>query len=941
MHGLSNMIFKRLFRPKHQDPNPQVRIKAIEALHPDNAEHKSYLHELAFNDEDARVSLAALSRLDSFALWSKMSEIAKQDRVKKKAQAVVESALFSENGFKIDQQDKRTFILECKNNGLLEKCLQQTWVKDQDADLALNILHRLDKPHLTKQFLFLTNNPELQLTLLTDIEDESILNKVVKRLEDDNVLRLAKEKLAHINLLKSKPREVEQRVSLILSRLLALKDKSDFRHVDQARQELKAEFESLQEDFEYLDGSKKESFSLKYKEISQRLDDWLAQLKPEWVKQNQLTMLSEQLDTLEKDAETAFEHIALSLQEDASEITIGQVETFEGLLQQLKVRLNEVTPGEQGLSADLQKRIETLFNSLNSSNTTLQRLPEFQHAIEQAKQFLDKFEKLSLPTEQSQLEASEAYIKDQKQFWNGLLQDYRSNWPDTLRGRWESQFKAWKSAIKEIKGTLEKDFSRCRNKMRAIDNLIEQGKFKAAMGLYQRVNEWYAALPESHQNRLIRQFEKTKESIENLRDWQEYVAQPRKPALLDEVNSLLTTPLDIDGQAAAVKHLRKEWNSLGKLHTEADDALNAAFDEAIEQAFEPCRKHYEAVNLERTKNAEAKSKVIDELKSLDSENMQDAVFLKTMTDVQQRWREIGEVGYKEIGSLKEAFNTALSPHKVRQQALFNDYAEQKQKLIDKANILLSQDDVFDAVEQAKKLQTAWKSVPIGARKKDGQLWQLFRAINDKIFARRSEVQAENKQKNDQVSDNISAALESYKVSIENASDKASVDELGSTARQIDELVRSLPRKLQDKYQKKLHGLNEKLSTKREQLNSQRRYQVYLDIFEALRTGQEDGLPDQIEKLPNQWRQCFNRNDDLDSEQRREIVLKMEIVAERESPDADSAKRQELQLQMMANKLQKGDSQNLDTLLKQFISCGPLSNEDTQLIQRIEKLFIPQ
>ncbi|MFT5838687.1 MAG: exonuclease SbcC, partial [Flavobacteriales bacterium] len=87
------MIFKHLFRSKHQNPDPQVRIQAIENLNKQDPQQKSVLHELAFNDADVGVSLAALQKLDSFVLWYKMSQIAKNDRVQKKSQQFVENSL--------------------------------------------------------------------------------------------------------------------------------------------------------------------------------------------------------------------------------------------------------------------------------------------------------------------------------------------------------------------------------------------------------------------------------------------------------------------------------------------------------------------------------------------------------------------------------------------------------------------------------------------------------------------------------------------------------------------------------------------------------------------------------------------------------------------------------------------------------------------------------
>lgn len=936
MLGLNKMIFKRLFRPKFQDPNPQVRIDAIKALDPQNAEHKSHLHELAFNDEDPGVSLAALSRLDSFALWCKMSEIAKLERVKKKATAMVESALFSSNETQISLQDKRTFIVECKNNALLEKCLKQDWVIEKDTDLALNILTKLDKANLKKQYLLQSQNEALQIQLLLEVEEESTLNKVIKRVNSDKVKQLASEKLEELKLLKTKPAEIEQKASLVLSRLLALREKNDFPVIKQSKESLEQEFEMLKSEFSYLSEAKKSEFEEKYSQLKEKLEDTLTSLAPQWeAAQKELTAKIE-LEKIESEASTLFKTISDCLAKDARHITLGQVEEFEQQLQKSKDALCSFVESFQPVLEGLQIRIENVFNQLNGTNATLKRLPEFQQAIEHAEVFLDKFAALALPSDLSQIEASQAYLKEQKQLWKGFKDNFQSNWPDNLDSRWKALQANWRETTKCLQSRVEKDFARCRSKLKAIDSLIEQGRYKAAFSLYQRTSEWYQALPEKYQVKLSRQYEKVKQGIENLKDWQDYVAQPRKPALLKAVEELVETPQDVNEQAKAVKQIRAQWNSLGKLHTEADDALNDAFEIAIEKAFEPCRIHYEAVNTQRAVNAQAKQAVIVELTALTENQMDDFSFVSKLSELQQRWRDIGEVGFKQLDDLKKAYNNALEPHKKRRQALFDNYAEQKQQLIKKASLLLENDNVFEAVEQVKQLQLDWRKVPLAGRKKDNALWTEFRAINDKIFARRSETQAENKQKNEEITGQIDALLGQAKSLISSAKKSVALNDVGSITQQIEDVLNDLPKKLQDKYKNTLQRLSTSRAEKEKQLAKTRQKKVYQDVFLVLHEWSEEARPEAVKDLPNQWQQAFDVKGAPDK--RPSITLQMEIVANAISPEADSAQRQQLQLQMLADKLEKGDEQDLDGLLKTWIQCGPLSKSDVSLLNRVEKLF---
>jgi hypothetical protein len=66
---------------------------------------------------------------------------------------------------------------------------------------------------------------------------------------------------------------------------------------------------------------------------------------------------------------------------------------------------------------------------------------------------------------------------------------------------------------------------------------------------------------------------------------------------------------------------------------------------------------------------------------------------------------------------------------------------------------------------------------------------------------------------------------------------------------------------------------------------------------------------------------------------------MEIVAQQDSPQKDANKRQFIQMHLMAQKLQSGDSLEMSSLLKDWIRVGSLSEGDITLLKRVEPLFV--
>jgi phage gp37-like protein len=186
------MIFKHLFRSKHQNPDPQVRLQAIENLNKQDPKHKTVLHELAFNDSDVGVSLAALDKLDSFVLWYKMSEIATNDRVQKKSQQFVENILLSGQNEALTEQEKRKFILESRDIRLIEKLLTQQWIQ-QDTELAMSLLQKADKPQLQEKLLFETQNESLQTSILYTFTDGVLSRKLLNKKQKKTASSVLKE----------------------------------------------------------------------------------------------------------------------------------------------------------------------------------------------------------------------------------------------------------------------------------------------------------------------------------------------------------------------------------------------------------------------------------------------------------------------------------------------------------------------------------------------------------------------------------------------------------------------------------------------------------------------------------------------------------------------------------------------------------------------------
>jgi exonuclease SbcC len=934
------MIFKHLFRSKHQNPDPQVRLQAIENLNKQDPQHKTVLHELAFNDSDVGVSLAALNKLDSFVLWYKMSEIATNDRVQKKSQQFVENILLDGQNEALTEQEKRNFILETRDIGLIEKLLGQQWIQ-QDTELAMKLLQKAEKPQLQEKLLFNTQNEGLQTAILhtlTDgVQSRKLLIKIQKKTSSIVLKEFANETLQGWLTAEQAPLEVEQQVKMVLSRMLALKDRNDLLLIQRQQMELTQQYTQIAERFDCLSELKRAEIEQKYADITTRVERTVALLIPQWQAQQDELELSQRMHTLLVEVEQSLAELSKQLTTRISEISPSEVETFVQKVNAYIEKLQELTSQIPASNQVAHRRLEQLNNQLLSNLNTLTHLPQFQQAIKLGMDLLETFAALSLPDDASQIEAAEEYLREQRQEWRNTVASYQAHIPVSLTQQWNERFKLWQQAIKALKNQLDGEVSRCRNKLRAIESLINQGKFKVAMVLYQKVQNWFNVLPEKQQGQLERTFSSVKEQIENLKDWQDYIAAPRKPALLNEVQALIEHPLDIDTQSSAIKSFRYQWNSLGKTDTESDQALNEAFESAIEKAFAPCREFYDKQQQQREQNMLAKQQVLTEIKAL-GEDGGVAELTKSLRSVQQKWKNIGEVDFKQRNALYDNYQQLLNPLRNKVSAFYQDNAEQKQALLIKAEKLLELESVNEAIEQAKKLQQTWKTIEHAGKKAEAELWPAFRKVNDSIFAKKAEAnQQEKSQLKEQVA-LVKAQVTQLETLLGSAGDKASVQSALQDKHTVIDTIAILPMPERRVLEQRVQTLVEQQQLKLTELVKSAKGQAYQDLFSALKIWQTDSeIPEGVATLSKQWQQCFRELSE--NTDRHDLTIKMEIVAQQDSPQKDAKKRQSIQMQLMAQKLQSGESLDMLSLLKDWIRAGSLSKSDITLLKRVEPLFV--
>lgn len=934
------MIFSNLFKPKHRHTDPIIRIQAIEAMSATDGQNKSILHELAFNDEDGRVSVAALNKLNNFDLWWKMAEIAKDTRVAKHAKQKVEAALLGDLDLGLTSASKNTFLKECRNNALLELLLQKHAIDESNTELMLGVLAKLNKPQTSMRYLLNSANSELQNRLFDNVEDESELGKIIKKCSNDELVEKAKQKLAAKAEAEQKPIQISKDVKLVLAKLLALTEEANYDRFASVRNQLETQFAHLKSGFSYLADEISSEFADKYTALVDKLDKRAAMLKGEWDEQQALERTSAALAAAKDTCRNVLDKVADALSKDAANITLGQLEQFNQQIAEAEHKLNAML--SEKLSSDEYKGIEKLINDLLVSKSSLDSLPALQQAISQAETMLEQFKSLPLPDDFSQIDAAYEYLDEVKERWGSLRNQHKAIWPMSIESLWQEQIKQWQKSIRQLKDELRESTNAVKGRMNAIKRMVEQGRYRNAMRTYEKLCVEYQQLPEVQQARLTRQFDTVKDEIENLKDWQAYIATPRKPEMLREIEQLVLNPIDPSQQAERVKELRKEWNSLGTIDSEADEAMNKAFNLACEEAFKPCREYYAELEAKRESNLKDKQSLLDELANFDGTDLK--ALAKKLRDVQHQWKAIGGVDYKVLDELNERYRAVINPVKDKVSQFHQQNAESKQALLEQAKSLLDLDNWQEATNAAKNLQDKWRKLEFAGQKLENKLWADFRAINDQIFAKRDNAIAEQNEQDLTAIKAVTDKVESLQSVVEQSSSRSELEEvvnvsLNDALKQLQEF----PKKLSADAIASVKTLSKKAQEKLLYLGDSQRTEVYQKVFATLAAWNQHQAPDSASELPNFWRQAFHSTDEsedgLNVYTRHELTILIEMEKSIESPDADQALRKEVHLKLMASKLQEGVHVELDELLRAWIVKGQVHQAEQSWLSRIEPAFL--
>ncbi|WP_199611653.1 DUF349 domain-containing protein [Flocculibacter collagenilyticus] len=927
------MIFKSLFQPKWKHKNADIRIKAIETLVVDNLNDKSVLHELAFNDADEKVRLAALEHLNDFSLWWQANKKEKSERLVRITDEKIKYTLLGKSDCKIDSQLKKQFVNECTKSALLETLALQ----DADEEIRVTVLAKLNKESLYINALIAGNlSTQSALLLLEKIQEPDNLNKIAKKLTGE-VQQKAQHRLDAMEQAKQKPIAAQKSAKIILSKLNALKDKSEYIEIDQKRADLIKQWQALTADFTCLEPTQAEELQTKYNSIITSLDRITTPLKTKWEAQQQ----AEQDRITKLNNAKVIEAEIAAVEIDITNLLQRDDDTEEELAA-VATTLANIQSNAETLLLMADDKLKAL-KQLEILTKQLSHIPECKHALKQAALLLEVLSTKTPPTTMEAFNELGNTYQEWQRSWRNNLKSVDIKLSDELKSAHQTLTKEWNDAIAPLKAEQTKRFNHTQKKLSELKRLIFAGKYRAAFGLYKKVASWYNELNEQQQSKLEREYTLVKEKIDELEDWQEYIATPRKQEMVAEVAQLAVEPLSSpQEQASRIKYMRSVWNTLGKATPELNEELNAAFDQACENAFAICRAYYAEQEKIRTENLIAKQTICAELALMNESTKHQEIDYKQLDAdlkrISQQWKGIGLVDKDQVKQINQTYYDSVNALRAVLNSHYQNNADKKQALVQQAITLAEQDDLSNAAAELKQLQAQWKEIGFAGRKLDRPLWAEFREVNDGFFAKRKSEYQLQKNENAQVVNEFDKALLALTNDIESAENAATLNKLIDDIKSLLSTTNELPKAEFVKLAKRAETSISVANSKIESIAKHKTTEQYAALFNVLRKDEVVDSDEAMTTLPNNWQQALSSTSN-NAESRHHTMLKMEITAGVDSPEEDNQARMAIQIDMLSSKLSSGSVDKIEHLLLEWLSFGLPNKDEQSLVSRLEKVLI--
>ena len=734
------MVLDRFFKPKWQHKKAQVRLQAVAQLDPKNKEHLNVLRTLAIGDNEPTVQKTAVQRINQIHPLEEMLKNHPDKQLENWLTQQIGHLLAHKHARELDEAEQVRYIQKCDH----QQIIQYIALNAELSTLQLAAIERLENESDLTHVAINAGAANLRFAAAERIHSKQALSDIAKLIKnkDKKVTRLIRDKLAELEKVHNHEKELQQALQANVEAIEKLAQNTD-----------SIQFESHLKNIEQKWGRFSETTTAPYLSRYQS-----AHLQCQAIAEHH------------QQQKVAQQNQAIVL-ENATEELISTCDTLENCLEGLEEQIKQNKFDEPALNAVItsqRTRWEEACHHVSPSSEIKQR---YQHSNALFNQLLTANQRLKEKDLDLQALLQTSPQNDPKpqntQRSIGKLQQY-VGWPDSFQTHPALETlvelsKHLHAIEKNQRQQTEQRIKKLDSNVEQIKNAIHQGNLKSARKLSKEVRKELSDLPHQKTKTTSREFHALQSTLDELTDWQGFATTPKKEQLIEKMQQLVNTDLDLDleDKADQIRNLQGEWKQLGASDPKVSKSQWDRFKTAADSAYEPCKAYFQDKNAQRGANLSKRTGLCEQLESYIEGSDWNQADWKKVEEIHQvarkEWQLYSPVDRSAGKDTQQRFNRLLKDIQNRINEEKNQNAEQKNKLIAEAKLLIEEADLNKAIEAIKSLQGDWKKVGLTQHQKGRQQWKEFRGHCDAIFARRDQ------QRNDKIADQQSQAQQADEI----------------------------------------------------------------------------------------------------------------------------------------------------------------------------------
>lgn len=919
------MILARLFRPKWQHSNPQVRRQALLKLSAQKPDEHAVLRDLAEKDSDVEVRKTAVKRVSDLAFLRRARCEDGDAGVREVAGARYRQLLAGGAEF-ADLQARLDELAGCSDDIVLTHVAR----RGREPELRLAALERLQAVAVLEEIAVHDNVPKLRQAAVTRIADPAALERVMRQTRDRDrkVSRIAREALDRLQQERKEAERAQAERRAICDALERLADAG-------AQEGALAERKRLENRWAAVSVPADPAMQQRFDELLRRCEESLkAPPKPvepiviapvEQQRPDPTALLTALRQNVEPDAERLEQ-----LRRDIAAAADQAAEHDDTSRRDLELLRAYAAAAERYLAQQraLQSAVDALAAVDAADTRRFDKAVQRLHGVEEGIDWLAVIAKPELLQRAATVLAEAGRRREQAAGQRAQLRE----------------------ELKQLLDSLE-------------ENLVA-GRLKESQRLLGRAQKLAEQLPPADREKLDRRLKQDAGRVRELQDWRRFATVPKQVELCEQMEALIEADLPAPELAEQIHRLQEQWKATGGSASAEGQQLWERFKTAGDKAFDRCRGYFDEQAQRREANLELRRGIVEQLDQFVAEADWERLDLTALEAIRAQarseWQAAVPIDRRALKPLEAKFEPLMEAITGHIRAKQQDNRARKEALIERARQLVDAEDPWQAAQNAKTLQNEWKGVGPAQPNVDRRLWREFRGACDQIFARRDQARGQaDEEQQARVSRAEALCAEAEALTSDETNGVAELDARLAELRDEYQTLRPMPREQAQQFTQRLREVGRALDERRRQQARQRERRLLqaaehrAALCGALEDAAVGGDGTALAELDEQWQSAEQApaplqavlnarweraqaaaegtrpfsTDELASnlELRHELCLRMEILAGVESPAEDRARRMDVQVKRLADGMTAGrqsTAEQLQGLLVEWFGAGP-------------------